>query len=661
MRSQVVLSGLLATIATASVALFVVFTPTIEAQSTVIPTVESRQLFHSDRLTSASSVELQRVQEFSMARLDEDLLAVEHFLPAYQFWQHIFTIPDGHIAFGSAKDGRLIVTVPTRGNWAQKAVWADESLSGTLDGKRLPSRLRDRREALVQLLEPKIGPLVHNPTRGRFVTPHARRFGSFLGEWSTIYERFGVPSEIGLAQAMLESGLNGRARSQSRALGFCQFLSRNWRQLDRLSPEVIEAYNQTTQAPYCAAYLTILTTMYGSFLPALSEHHAGGVNVGRTLINGERIGGSDTREQYLLGAEFSGILRGISLMRYRRLYRTFGRRSRLYSEMVFGNTVNVTRMMNEYPQQKIFAMRVPRSITLAQVTKRTGLSVTEVKRFNPALVKRVPVNANLYLPSYVEEFGKDVTFWQRPPSTEYVEVLHDFLKLESGLERWHSSSFEVTLNDFHERFLNTNTEEGSVMATVITYMTGQLRRSRRGPILEEFRNSKRILTLFEQGLGEMEGASWLKENGSCASSSITEASPPPKSVTHRVQRGDTLGAIARRYGTTVGSIQGANGMGRSTRIGIGEQLQISGTAIRNVTYRVQRGDTLGAIARRYGTTVGVIQRANGMGRSTRIGIGKQLQISGSSVSVDSHRPSKPFAVAIGKLLVPECYLEEPLV
>ena len=102
-------------------------------------------------------------------------------------------------------------------------------------------------------------------------------------------------------------------------------------------------------------------------------------------------------------------------------------------------------------------------------------------------------------------------------------------------------------------------------------------------------------------------------------------------------------------------------MGRSTRIGIGEQLQISGTAIRNVTYRVQRGDTLGAIARRYGTTVGVIQRANGMGRSTRIGIGKQLQISGSSVSVDSYRPSKPFAVAIGKLLAPECYLEEPLV
>ena len=40
--------------------------------------------------------------------------------------------------------------------------------------------------------------------------------------------------------------------------------------------------------------------MYGSFIPALSEHHAGGVNVGRTVINGERLGGEDAREQYLL-------------------------------------------------------------------------------------------------------------------------------------------------------------------------------------------------------------------------------------------------------------------------------------------------------------------------------------------------------------------------
>src|SRR4029434_5077798 len=165
----------------------------------------------------------------------------------------------------------------------------------------LPKQLNARRDELVRLLTPVTGPLVHNPTRGQFLMPNAQRSASFLHEWGAIYERCGVPAEIGLAQAILESGLDGRARSRARAIGFCQFLSPDWAFLNRLSPVVIEAYNQTTQAPYCAAYLTILATMYDSFIPALSEHHAGGVHVGRTVINGERLGGVGSREQYLMG------------------------------------------------------------------------------------------------------------------------------------------------------------------------------------------------------------------------------------------------------------------------------------------------------------------------------------------------------------------------
>jgi hypothetical protein len=64
-------------------------------------------------------------------------------------------------------------------------------------------------------------------------------------------------------------------------VGFCQWLAPNWKTLDRLAPAVIEAGNQTTQASYCAAYLSVLAVKYGSFVPALSEHHAGGTNVGR--------------------------------------------------------------------------------------------------------------------------------------------------------------------------------------------------------------------------------------------------------------------------------------------------------------------------------------------------------------------------------------------
>ena len=441
--------------------------------------------------------------EYTQARYQADLAAIRRSRPAYPFWQHIFIIPDGRIIFGSAETGRLLATFPTRGNWAREGVWEDPALAGTLDGLRLQSRLNRRRDQVEELLEPIVGPVVHNPTRGRFLSPHAERYGSFLGQWGDIYARFGVPAEIGLAQAIVESGLNGRARSSANARGFCQWLRRNWNHLNRLAPNVIEVYNQTTQVPYCASYLTILATMYGSFIPALSEHHAGGVNVGRTVINGERLGGIDAREQYLIGAEFARDLRDISIRRYRELFRTYGPRSFLYAEMVFGNTINVERLTASTPQTPVFAMRAPRDIPLLEVTRQTGLSTDEVKRFNPALIKQVPAGANLYLPSYVPEFGPDVSFWHRSPSPEFASVLDEFVQLDAGVQRWHEASFEPTLRGFQRRFTETDTEEGTVMATTLAYVIGDLRTSRRAAILDEFRTSGRILELFQRGVREL--------------------------------------------------------------------------------------------------------------------------------------------------------------
>jgi LysM repeat protein len=55
---------------------------------------------------------------------------------------------------------------------------------------------------------------------------------------------------------------------------------------------------------------------------------------------------------------------------------------------------------------------------------------------------------------------------------------------------------------------------------------------------------------------------------------VAATARPALPIVHRVQRGETLTAIARRYGTTVGAIQAANQLGRRTRILVGQRLSV---------------------------------------------------------------------------------------
>ena len=272
--------------------------------------------------------------------------------------------------------------------------------------------------------------------------------------------------------------------------------------LDYFSPTDIEGKNQTTQAPFCAAYLSVLATKYGSFIPALSEHNADGANVGRTLINGEYLGAGDVRARYFLGSKLARDLRALPGEEYEGVYRSYGPRSYLYAEMVFGNTFNVRSLMASTPQEPIHTMRTPRAISLAEIVSRTQLSADEVRGFNPALVDGVPAQAMLYLPSYFSEFGLDVAFWRRPPSMSYSAVLET--SCDPGPERWDDPAFEPVLAVFRRRFSETNTEEGAVMATVLAYAMDQAYTSSRRALLTEFRSSEQVRQLVERGVLELD-------------------------------------------------------------------------------------------------------------------------------------------------------------
>ncbi len=109
------------------------------------------------------------------------------------------------------------------------------------------------------------------------------------------------------------------------------------------------------------------------------------------------------------------------------------------------------------------------------------------------------------------------------------------------------------------------------------------------------------------------------------------AAPAGATTTYTVQRGDTLSAIARRYGVTTAQLMALNGISNPDRIYTGQVLKIpagSAGAPQGTgrTHVVQAGETLYQIATRYGVTAAAIQAANNLANPNQIRTGQVLII-----------------------------------
>jgi murein DD-endopeptidase MepM/ murein hydrolase activator NlpD len=167
------------------------------------------------------------------------------------------------------------------------------------------------------------------------------------------------------------------------------------------------------------------------------------------------------------------------------------------------------------------------------------------------------------------------------------------------------------------------------------------------------------------------------------------AAAPPKQTSdvYVVQAGDTLFAIALRFNLSVAEIAAANNLSNANLIFVGQQLVIPGTkpvvepAI--VTsgreeeaaplpgfpevYVVQPGDTLMAIATRFGLTATDLALANNIRNPDYIYVGQQLVIPPLGSSVTGTRHPAPFAtielspapLLQGQTLVVRVTLSEP--
>ena len=117
-----------------------------------------------------------------------------------------------------------------------------------------------------------------------------------------------------------------------------------------------------------------------------------------------------------------------------------------------------------------------------------------------------------------------------------------------------------------------------------------------------------------------------------------QPAPVPASTgpqVHSVRGGDTLWGIARQYGVTVPELAAANGIDTQTRLSLGTRLTVPGAAgsytrvasapeTTRMTYKVQRGDTLSQIARRFQVTVSQLMSWNDLASPSSLRAGQRL-------------------------------------
>ena len=109
--------------------------------------------------------------------------------------------------------------------------------------------------------------------------------------------------------------------------------------------------------------------------------------------------------------------------------------------------------------------------------------------------------------------------------------------------------------------------------------------------------------------------------------------PPDKWVSwrrHRIETGETLTSIAKKYHVTAAAISEANNMDGHAALDVGEKLIIPAappaeSKSRLVRYRVRRGDTLGGIADRFSVPTESVRRWNHM-KTNHVSRGMVLRI-----------------------------------
>jgi len=465
-----------------------------------------------------------------------------------------------------------------------------------------------------------------------------RRADTYFPMIEQIFEEEGVPDELKYL-AMIESGLNPRARSWASAVGMWQFIAATGRAYDlnvnawvddRMDPEL------ATRA--AAKHLKDLYRMYDEdWQIALAGYNCSPRCIRRAIRSS---GKSDPT--------------------FWDIYPYLPRETRNYIPTYIATSL-IASNPEAYdlergqpgPDYSYHIVPVTGMLSLSDVASMAGTDVATIKALNPNLRRDTlpPTVGAFYLRVPVGSYASFVASYEalpddaKRPSGEYIVRRGDTL---SGIGQQFGVSVAMIMQKNGLR--STNIRIGQRLVVPIADYSNtvpdvqfadasssvvQYRRRMSRPILMEQQVASTVSTpIVEAPTASRSAVRTVSQTSSSTGPSepvATEPRDPGARIVHTVRRGETLTIISRKYGVSVREIQGWNGLS-SSRINAGQRLEVftdgrdaPSPAASSTTHRVQRGDTLSEIADQYRVTVSQLRQWNNI-RGSNIRVGQRLTI-----------------------------------
>jgi membrane-bound lytic murein transglycosylase D len=506
-----------------------------------------------------------------------------------------------------------------------------------------------------RLVDQSIAFLQRNPDR--HITNWMSRAETYFPMIERILAEENVPDELKYL-AMVESGLNPRARSWASAVGMWQFMAPTGREYglhvnawvdDRMNPE------KATRA--AARYLRDLHAQFGDWHLALAAYNCGPGNVRRA----QRRSGKTT---------------------FWDIYDHLPRETRNYVPMFIATSLVASnpdafglRQIDAGPMYTYHQVPVEGMLSLNEVARLAGTTETAVRALNPELLRdTLPPSDRPY---YVRlPFGTHERFiaqYSALPSVPRRSSLEHVVRRGDSLGRI-ASQHGVTVSQLMQAngLRSTVIQPGQRLSVPVAAIAsgrgpaeikpGQVvavdygSRSNRPIVVTDgvtprtavaaARSAQTpVVTARTPAAPASDEAATRTTRQQPASSRTTQPAAAPSTdtrVVYTVRRGDNLTTIARRYNVSVTQIRGWNNL-RSNNIQAGQRLTLhtnsdapAAAQPSRVTHTVRRGETLGKIAQQYGVTVAQIRSWNNL-RSNTIRVNQRLTINSGSASAVSHR------------------------